>query len=184
MNIGEKIRRELTSSGRSFTSFQMVHTHTLSPLPHHSLTHTLTLTHSQAGMGQSPLPQGRMYALRPSGVPLASLWRPSGVPLACLGLRCFCVAGVGQSPLPGVGCTPWRPSGVPWAPLLLRGRRGTISTARGSDVRPGVPLAFLGGRLVLGGRDYRLLLFEYATEVTHKNISVEVQGCVCVHFWV
>ena len=34
-----------------------------------------------------------------------------------------------------------RPSGVPWAPLLLRGRGGTISTARGSDVRPGVPLA-------------------------------------------
>ena len=27
MNIGKKIRRELTSSGRSFTSFQMVHTH-------------------------------------------------------------------------------------------------------------------------------------------------------------
>ena len=80
-------------------------------------------------------------------------------------------------------------SGVPWAPLLLRGRRGTISTARGSDVRPGVPLASLwrslgGGRLVLGGRDYRVLLFEYATEVTHKNISVEVQGCVCVHLWV
>ena len=136
MNIGKKIRRELTSSGRSFTSFQMVHTHTLSllSLTTHSHTHSLSLTHSQAGMGQSPLPQGRMYALR-----------PSGVPLACLGLRCFCVAGVGQSPLPGVGCTPWRPSGVPWAPLLLRGRRGTISTARGSDVRPGVPLAFLGG---------------------------------------
>ena len=43
----------------------------------------------------------------------------------------------------GVGCTPWRPSGVPWSPplcrWLLRGRRGTWCTAKGSDVRPGVP---------------------------------------------
>ena len=43
----------------------------------------------------------------------------------------------------GVGCTPWRPlrcpSGVPWSPLLLRGRRGTMCTVKGSDVRPGVP---------------------------------------------
>ena len=39
----------------------------------------------------------------------------------------------------GVGCTPWPPSGVPWSPLLLRGRRGTMCTAKGSDVRPGVP---------------------------------------------
>ena len=31
------------------------------------------------------------------------------------------------------------PSGVPWSPLLLRGRRGTMCTAKGSDVRPGVP---------------------------------------------
>ena len=30
---------------------------------------------------------------------------------------------------------------------LLRGRRGTMCTAKGSDVRPGVPLAFLGLRL-------------------------------------
>ena len=140
-----------------------------------------------AGMGQSPLPRGRMYAGVPWAPPLlrgrrgtistakGSDVRP-GVPLAFLGLRSFCVAGVGQSPLPrgrmhalaslwrslgsaafawqardnlhcqGVGCTPWRPSGVPWAPPLLRGRRGAISTAKGSDVRPGVPLAFLGLR--------------------------------------
>ena len=44
----------------------------------------------------------------------------------------------------GVECTPWRPFGVPWAPLLLRGRRGTMCTAKGSDVRPGVPPVFLG----------------------------------------
>ena len=84
-----------------------------------------------------------------------------GVPPVSLGLRCFCVAGVGQCALPrgrmyalaslrcplgsaafawqawdnvecqGVGCTPWRPSAIPWAPLLLRGRRGTMCTAKG-----------------------------------------------------
>ena len=115
--------------------------------------------------------------------------------LASLGLRRFCVAGVGQSALQrgwmyalaslglrlfawqawdnvhcqGVGCTPWRPwvsasfasqawanvhgrhgtmctargsdvrPGVPGSPSLLRGRRGTICTAKGLDVRPGVP---------------------------------------------
>ena len=36
----------------------------------------------------------------------------------------------------GVRCTPWRPLG---APSLLRGRRGTMCIAKGSDVRPGVP---------------------------------------------
>ena len=115
-----------------------------------------------AGVGQSPLPRGRMYA--------------HGVPLASLGLRRFCVAALRQCALPGgrmyalaslwrplgsaafawqacdnlhcqgVGCTSWRPSGVPWAPPLLRGRRVTISIAKGSDVRPGVPLASLGLR--------------------------------------
>ena len=87
-------------------------------------------------------------------------WRP-------LGLRLFCVAGVGQCALPrgrmyGVGCTPWRPlrlrlfcvAGVGQcslprgrmyalaslgSPPLLRGRRGTMCIAKGSDVRPGVP---------------------------------------------
>ena len=67
---------------------------------------------------------------------LASPWRSLGSAAfawqACDNLHCH-----------GVGCTPWRPSGVPWAPPLLRGRRGTISIATGSDVRPGVPLASL-----------------------------------------
>ena len=39
----------------------------------------------------------------------------------------------------------WRPSGVPWSPplcrWLLRGRRGTMCTAKGSAVHPGVSLA-------------------------------------------
>ena len=38
-------------------------------------------------------------------------------------------------------------AGVPGSPPLLRGRRGTMCTVKGSDVRPGVPLASLGLRL-------------------------------------
>ena len=57
--------------------------------------------------------------------------------------------------LQGVGCTPWRPSGVPWSPplcrWLLRGRCGTWCTAKGSDVRPGVPPVSLGLRRSAGG---------------------------------
>ena len=56
-------------------------------------------------------------------------WRP-------LGLRCFCVAGVGQCALPRGLMYALASLG---APLLLRGRRGTMCTAKGSDVRPGVP---------------------------------------------
>ena len=47
----------------------------------------------------------------------------------------------------GVGCTPRGSAGVPGSPPLLRGRRGTMCTVKGSDVRPGVPLASLGLRL-------------------------------------
>ena len=39
----------------------------------------------------------------------------------------------------GVGCTPRGSAGVPGSPPLLRGRRGTMCTAKGLDVRPGVP---------------------------------------------
>ena len=46
-----------------------------------------------------------------------------------------------------VGCAPRCPSGVPWSPPLLRGRRGTWCTTKGSDVRPVSPLASLGLRL-------------------------------------
>ena len=42
----------------------------------------------------------------------------------------------------------WRPSGAPWSPPLLRGRRGTTCIGKGSDVRPGVPLASLWCHLV------------------------------------
>ena len=56
-------------------------------------------------------------------------WRP-------LGLRLFCVAGVGQCALPRGRMYALASLG---SPPLLRGRRGTMCTAKGSDVRPGVP---------------------------------------------
>ena len=74
-------------------------------------------------------------------------WRP-------LGLRRFCVAGVGQCALPRGWMYALASLGAPQcalprgrmyalaslgAPPLLRGRRGTMCTAKGSDVRPGVP---------------------------------------------
>ena len=123
--------------------------------------------------GSPPLLRGRrgtMCTVKVSDV------RP-GVPLGSLGLRLFCVAGVGHCALPrgrmyapgfrwrpwvsasfawqawdnvhcqGVGCTPRGSAGVPGSPPLLRGRRGTMCIAKGSDVRPGVPLASLGLRL-------------------------------------
>ena len=55
------------------------------------------------------------------------------------------MAGVGQSALPRG--PPRGSAGVPGSPPLLRGRRGTMYTAKGSDVRTGVPLASLGLRL-------------------------------------
>ena len=58
-----------------------------------------------------------------------TLWRP-------LGLRRFCVAGVHQRALPRGQMYALASLG---APPLLRGRRGTRCTAKGSDVRPGVP---------------------------------------------
>ena len=57
-------------------------------------------------------------------------WRP-------LGLRCFCVAGVGQCALPRGPM--YALASLVGAPFLLRGRRGTMCIAKGSDVRPGVP---------------------------------------------
>ena len=56
-------------------------------------------------------------------------WRP-------LGLRLFCVAGVAQCAVPRARIYALASLG---SPLLLRGRRGTMCTAKGSDVRPGVP---------------------------------------------
>ena len=75
-----------------------------------------------------------------------------GVPLASLGLlvsAAFAWQAWHNVHCQGVGCTPWRPSGAPWSPPLLRGRRGTTSIAKGSDVRPGAPLVGYAGRFRL-----------------------------------
>ena len=69
-----------------------------------------------------------------------------GVPLASLGLRLFCVVGVGPCALPR-GRTPRGSAGVPGSPPVLRRRSGTMYIAKGSDERPGIPLASLGLRL-------------------------------------
>ena len=115
-----------------------------------------------AGVGQCARPRGRMYALASLRCPLGSAafaWQAwdnvhcqKGRMYALASLRCplgsaaFAWQAWDNAECQGVGCTPWRPSGVPWAPLLLRGRRGAMCTAKGSDVRPGVPPVSLGLR--------------------------------------
>ena len=83
---------------------------------------------------------GKGSHVRP-GVPLASLWCP-------LVSAAFAWQAWTNVHWQGVGCTPWlaslwHPSGAIWSPRLLRGRRGTPCIGKGSDVRPGVPLASL-----------------------------------------
>ena len=120
-------------------------THSLTHPPTHARTHSLTCAFCVAGVAQSALPRGRMYAL---GVPWVSApfaWQAwdnlhcQGVgctPWRPLGLRLFCVAGVGQCALPRGRMYALASLG---SPPLLRGRRGTMCIAKGSDVRPGVP---------------------------------------------
>ena len=91
-----------------------------------------------AGVGQCALPRGRMYAasfawqawdnVYCQGVGCMP-WRP-------LGLRLFCVADLGQCALPRGQMYALASLG---SPPLLRGRRGTMCIAKGSDARPGVP---------------------------------------------
>ena len=168
--LTHSLTHSLTHWCHSLTHSLVSLTHSLTGVTHslthwcHSLTHSLkhslihSLTHSHHGR------RGTMCTAKGSDV------RP-GVPLASLGLRLFCVAGVGQCALPRgrmyapgfrwrpwvsasfawqawdnvhcqeVGCTPRGSAGVPGSPPLLRGRRGTMCTVKGSDVRPGVPLA-------------------------------------------
>ena len=120
-----------THTHRTHTHTHPTHTHTsLTSLTHitrtpHTHTHTTSLTHTHT------LPDTLAFA-----------WQARDL------VHCK-----------GVGCTPWRPSGVPWSPplcrWLLRGRRGTWCTAKGSDVRlafvwrpSGIPLASLWRPLV------------------------------------
>ena len=98
-----------------------------------------------AGVAQCALPRGRMYALASRWVSAFFAWQAwhnvhcQGVgctPWRPLGLRLFCVAGVAQCALPRGRMYARASLG---SPPLLRGRRGTMCTAKGSDVRPGVP---------------------------------------------
>ena len=119
-----------------------------------------------AGVGQCALSRGRMYAQgfrwRP-WVSASFAWQ-AWDNVHCQGVGCTPrgSAGVPGSPpllrgrrgtswdnvhCQGVGCTLWGSAGVPGSPPLLRGRRGTMCIVKGSDVRPGVPLASLGLRL-------------------------------------
>ena len=93
----------------------------------------------------SALPRGWMYALASLGAPpllrgrRGTMCTAKGVgctPWRPLGLRFFCAAGVGQCALPRGLMYALASLG---APPLLRGRRRTMCTAKGSDVRPGVP---------------------------------------------
>ena len=74
-----------------------------------------------------------------------------------LGLRLFCVAGVGQCALPRGLMYALASLG---APPLLRGRRGTMCTAKESDVRPGLLSLFcvagVGQCALSGGLMYAL----------------------------
>ena len=108
-----------------------------------------------ASLGSPPLLRGRRGTMctakgldvRP-GVPWVSAsfawqawdnvhWQGLGcTPWRPLGLRLFCVAGVAQCALPRARMYALASLG---SPPLLRGRRGTMCTAKGSDVRPGVP---------------------------------------------
>ena len=99
-----------------------------------------------AGVGQCALPRGRMYALASLGSPPLLRGRPGTMCTAKgsdvrpgvrpLGLRLFCVAGVGQCALPRGRMYALAFVG---SPPFLRGRRGTMCTAKGSDVCAGVP---------------------------------------------
>ena len=110
-----------------------------------------------AGVGQRAVPRGLMYALASLGAPpllrgrrgarcaAKGSWQAwdnvhcQGVwctPWRPLGLRRFCVAGVGQGALPRGWMYALASLG---APPLLCGRRGTMWTAKGLDVCPGVP---------------------------------------------
>ena len=161
------LTQSLTHS-HSHSSLTLTHSLTHS-LTHHfpslSLTQSLNHSHSHSSLTLTGVPlvplglrrfcvagvaqrAGKGSDVRP-GVPLASLWRPSGVPLVPFGLRRFCVAGVDQRALARgrmyALASLWRPSGAIWSPPLLRGRRGTTCSGKGTDPS-GVPLVPSGLR--------------------------------------
>ena len=100
-------------------------------------------------------------------------WRP-------LGLRLFCVAGVGQCALPRGQMYALASLG---SPPLLRGRRGTMCIAKGSDVRPGVP--FVSASFVWQAWDNALLCGTHSLthSLTHARTHSPTHLCmhICTH---
>ena len=132
LSLTHSLSHSLTHN-HSLTHSSLTHSHTLTHS--HSLTHTHSLTHSFThSLTQLTHSLNVHFAWQAwdnvhcQGVGCTP-WRP-------LGLRLFCVAGVGQCALPRARMYALASLG---SPLLLRGRRGTMCTAKGSDVRPGVP---------------------------------------------
>ena len=107
------------------------HTHTHSHTLTHSHTHSLTLTHT---LTHSPHTHSLTHSLTHSHS--HTLTHSLTLSLTLRGRRGICVAGVGQCALPRGRMYALVSLG---APPLLRGRRGTMCTAKESDVRPGVP---------------------------------------------
>ena len=103
-----------TLTSSHLITLTLTHTHT----HHHS--HIITLTHTHIITLTRALPRGRMYALASLRCPLVSAVLP--VAFVWQARRLVHCQGVG----------------------FLRGRRGTWCTAKGSDVRPGVPPVSLG----------------------------------------
>ena len=111
-------------------SHSLTQTHTSLTLTSHkqSLTHSPSLTHTHTSLtlrihhtSQSHTPHTHTHFTHTYMYALASLWRPSDIP--------------------------WSPPLCRW---LLRGRRGTWCTAKGSDVRPGASPVSLGLRRLCG----------------------------------
>ena len=134
----------ITHSHHSLTSHHITSHNSLTSLTH-SLT-SLTSHHSLTSLTHIAHSHHSLTSLNHSLTHLASP-RLASLRFASLCFALLCMAGVGQCALLRgrmyALASLWRPSGVPWAPLLSRGRRGTMCTAKGSDVRPGVPLASL-----------------------------------------
>ena len=99
------------------------------------LTHTYITHHHSHSLRCTP-----RCPLVSAALPVAFAWQARDL-VHCKGVGCtpcrWLVRGTCDLVhCKGVGCTPWRPSGVPWSPplcrWLLRGRRGTWCTAKGS----------------------------------------------------
>ena len=119
------------------------HAHALSLTYSRTFPHSPTHTHSRTHTHSLSLPHS--LALTHARTHARTLGCTPWCPLVPSGRRNFCVAGAAQSPLPRGRLYALASPGavwslqLGWSLQLLRGRRGTISTAKGSDGRPGIP---------------------------------------------